>query len=72
MNSRRLKITFPPDTPLTEIEEAVEVGFGGMGSAYRGPDRVVFLHNLEMPYELVTRQLTAFQHDGFILSWEAT
>jgi hypothetical protein len=71
MSDRRLKITFPANTPVSEIEEAVEVGFGGMGAAYRGPNRIVFLHNLEMPYELVTRQLAEWQQDGWIVSWEA-
>jgi hypothetical protein len=70
MVSHRIKITFPDSIPIAEVEEAVEARFGGMGSAYRGPgDRIVFLHNLEMPFELVTRQLTAFQEDGLILSW---
>ena len=71
MNNHRLKLIFSEDTPRAEIEEAVEVSFGGMGTAYRGPgDRIVFLHKFEMPYELVIRQLTALQQDGFILSWE--
>ena len=71
MSTGRFKITFPDDLPIHEIEKAVEVGFGGIGSAYRGPsDRTAFLHNLAMPLDLVSRQLAEFQKVGLILSWE--
>jgi hypothetical protein len=72
MTSKRLRVTFADNVPLSEVQEAADCGFGGMGSAYRaGQERVIILHKLEWPYDLVARQLTALQKDGY-LRWEET
>ena len=72
MTGKRIRITFGAHVPLSEVQEAADCGFGGMGHAYLGAhERVIILHKLEWPYDLVARQLTALQGDGY-LSWEET
>jgi len=70
MTPSRIKITYPAHAPVEEIDLALESGFGGMGSAYRGSEnRVLFVHRFEWPYDLIKAQLSVLQEKGY-LSWE--
>jgi hypothetical protein len=70
MNKRRIKITYPENTPPEDIQLAVESNFGGFGTVYRGEnERVLYLLQFRVPYDLVKAQLAQLQNDGY-LAWE--
>jgi hypothetical protein len=72
MDRHRIKITYAPHVPLEEVELACESGFGGFGNVFRGAqERVLILHDLRVPYDIVSAQLTVLQNHGE-LSWEVT
>lgn len=65
MTPHRFRITYAEHVPLDVVELATDSGFGGFGSAYRGAEqRVLFLHNLKAPFDLVIAQLAELQKHG--------
>jgi hypothetical protein len=70
MAPTRLKITFAPDADTEIVDLALESGFGGMGTAYRGEsERVLYLSRFAWPFDVIEAQLNQSQRDG-LFKWE--
>jgi hypothetical protein len=70
MAPTRLKITFPPNADADTMDLALESGFGGMGTAYRGEtERVLYLSRFSWPFNVIEAQLNQSQRDG-LFKWE--
>jgi len=63
-------VKFLEQESLTEIADAIECGFGGMCTAYRGDDpRVVYVSPTEEAEGFFEKQLQQFVTSGYLLSF---